>query len=206
MTRWTPDTLVRIDAQYDRARASDGHSRFGVYLAQRPALFHEPGEPDTPLANAEEFAAAVWQVACAPVMSPGYVRVRPDLTAVRIEHREDGEGLLAVVDVPLPHTALRAHLPYRWRDWQPARDLDDDADGYAGSWLPGDDRPAVLVTAQVRVPLVGPWPVPAAPRGLGLTVSAMDAVDLLAEQVNQAAGPMVTALIARPGGAGGGAW
>ncbi|MDT3396146.1 hypothetical protein RKE29_05740 [Streptomyces sp. B1866] len=201
MSYWTPTTLVRVDDDYDRDRASDGYSRFGVYLAQRPDWFHESGEPDTPL-GAEEFAAAVWQVATGPVMSPGYVHTRPDLGAVRILHREDGAGLLAVVDVPLPHSAVRSRLPYAWRDWEKDRySLADDGDGgYRQLVAPGDDRPAVLVTAQVRAPLDGALLAPTATRGRGLTADAKTAVRVLAGQVNAVAGPMVAALTTGPGG------
>lgn len=194
MSPWTPETLARIDEEYDRERASNGASRLGAYLDDRLDRFHEWDEPDTPL-GAEEFAAAVWEVATSPVMAPGYVHTRPDLGAVRLAHRDDGEGLVAVVAVPVRHGALRARLPYQWRDWQHDRYRLGDDEEYRQLIAPEDEsRPAVLVTAEVRVPLVGDLVAPTATRGVGLVADAKAALRLLVDQVNAAAGPLVAAM------------
>ncbi|WP_435238222.1 hypothetical protein [Streptomyces sp. YPW6] len=198
MTAWTPTTLVGIDDAYDRARASDGHSRLGAYLADRPGRFHEYGEPDTPL-TAAEFAAAVWEVATSPVMSPGYVHTRPDLGAVRLAFAEDGSGLVARVTVTLPHSALRTRLPYAWRDWGPDRYGLADEGPYRQLVAPGDDRPAVLVTAEVSAPLAGcSLHTPTATRSHGLVADAKQALRLLVAHVNAHAGPMVATVHGQP--------
>jgi hypothetical protein len=54
-------------------------------------------------------------------MSPGYVRIRPDLGSIGPAFSEDGEGrLLFDIQVPLSHCDLRAEcrqrIPYTWRD------------------------------------------------------------------------------------------
>lgn len=191
MTAWTATTLVRTDDAHDRDRASDGHSRLGAYLADRLDRFHEYGEPDTPL-TAEEFAAAVWEVATSPVMSPGYVRTRPDLGHVRLAFTEDGSGLVARVAVPLPHSALRARLPYAWRGWQPYRYHLDEDERYDSLIAPDDDRPAVLVTAEVLASLAGcELHAPRSTHGHGLVADAKRALRLLVGHVNTHAGPMV---------------
>jgi hypothetical protein len=198
MTAWTPTTLVGIDDAYDRARASDGHSRLGAYLADRADRFHEYGEPDTPL-TAEEFAAAVWEVATSPVMSPGYVRTRPDLGHVRLAFAEDGSGLVARVGVPVSHGALRTRLPYAWRDWETDRYGLADEEPYRQLVAPGDERPAVLFTAEVAAPLAGcELHTPTATHGHGLVADAKRALRLLVTHVNAKAGPMVATVQASP--------
>lgn len=191
MTAWTATTLVRTDDAYDRDRASDGHSRLGAYLADRLDRFHEYGEPDTPL-TAEEFAAAVWEVATSPVMSPGYVRTRPDLGHVRLAFAEDGSGLVARVAVPLPHSALRTRLPYAWRGWETDRHGLADEGPYRQLVAPADDRPAALVAAELSAPLAGcELHTPCSTRGHGLVADAKRALRLLVRHVNTHAGPMV---------------
>lgn len=190
MTTWTPSTLVRTDDPYDRARASDGRSRLGAYLDQHLDRFHEYDAPDTPL-SAEEFAMAVWDVATAPVMSPGYVRTRPDLGHVRLAPADDGSGLVARVGVLLHHSALKSRLPFAWRDWEPYRYHPEHDERYDGLTAPDNDRPAVLITAEVSAPLPGRLYTPMDTRGPGLIEDAKQAVRLLVEQINAHAGPMV---------------
>lgn len=194
MSSWTPATIVRIDEEYDRARASNGSSRLGAYLDDRLDSFHEWDEPDTPV-SAEEFAAAVWEVATSPMMSPGYVRTRADLGMVRVQNRSDGDGLLVSVAVPVRHGALKARLPFQWREWERDRYGIGDDDDYPQLVAPEDsDRPAVLITAEVRAPLVGPLHTPTATRGRELHEDAKAALRLLVDQVNAAAGPIVATM------------
>lgn len=194
MSPWTPATIARIDEEYDRERASNGSSRLGAYLDDRLDSFHEWDDPHTPLA-AEEFAPAVWEVATSPLMSPGYVQTRADLGMVRVLRREDGEGLLVSVAVPVRHNALRDRLPYQWRDWERDRYGIGNDDGYPQLVAPEDgDRPAVLLTAEVRAPLVGALHTPTATRGRELHEDAKAALRLLVDQVNAAAGPIVATM------------
>ncbi|MEU3640010.1 hypothetical protein AB0H23_27800 [Streptomyces albogriseolus] len=52
-------------------------------------------------------------------MAPGYVRHRPDLARVTLEHHdEDPAQLVAVIELPLTHSALSPSIPYTWGDWE----------------------------------------------------------------------------------------
>lgn len=194
MNAWTPETIARTDEEHDRARASNGSSRLGSYLDDRLDSFHEWDEPLTPL-SAEEFAVAAWEVATSPMMSPGYVRTRADVGMVRVLRREDGEGLLVSVAVPVRHSGLKVRLPFAWRDWERNRYGVGDDDDYPQLVGPEDDgRPSVLVTAEVRAPLVGALHTPTATRGAELHADAKAALRLLVDQVNAAAGPIVATM------------
>lgn len=187
---WTPSTLALIDEDYDRVNASDGISRYGVYLAQRPRDF--AGWDPEPL-SPSEFAVAAWRIATAPIMHPGYVRTRPDLVGIRAGFAEDEPSAVLTVSVPLLHHDLVVRLPYEWRDWQPRHYRHDNS--YSEWTAPDDQRPAVLATAEVRVPVPEALlPVPKHLRGPGLLADAREAVFTLAELVNDKAGPVVARL------------
>ncbi|MEV4974424.1 hypothetical protein [Streptomyces scopuliridis] len=182
---WTPGTLALTADDYDRDNASDGISRYGAYLDQHAADFHEYGEPTTPL-PAAEFAAAAWRVATAPIMSPGYVRLRPDIAAADCAFTDDGQ-LMLIVTVPVPHSALSARVPYVWRDWE------SDPYGFTDGpfrRLVAPEGPALLMTAEIRV-VVNGLPVPSRVRGPGLLGDARTAVAFLVHRLNDAAGPVV---------------
>ncbi|MEV7422847.1 hypothetical protein [Streptomyces sp. NPDC091212] len=181
--RWTPGILARIDDEYDRTNASDGISRYGAYLNQHTPDFHEYGEPDTPL-PAPEFAAAAWRVATAPVMSPGYVRLRPDITAVDCAFTDDGL-LMLMVTMPVPHSALAARVPYAWRDWE--RDRYGFTEG-PYQRLVEPEGPAILVSAEIRI-VVNGLAAPEHVRGPGLLDDARTALGVLVHRLNGAAGP-----------------
>ncbi|MFF4574860.1 hypothetical protein [Streptomyces sp. NPDC001410] len=197
---WAPSTLVRVD-DYDARNASDGRSRYGAYLAARLDWFHEYGVPDQPLSPAE-FAAAAWTVATSPVMSPGYVRIRPDLSGITSAFSEDGEGrLLFEIQVPLDHYDLRAEcrsrIPRAWRDWQPGSVLDTDSSGpYRPRREPDSQRPALLTTAVMRLVAEDTWGLvtPQHTTGDGLVDDANRAIAVLAANINEHGGPMVAAL------------
>ncbi|KPI12060.1 hypothetical protein OK074_2681 [Actinobacteria bacterium OK074] len=193
-TSWGPTTLVRVDHEYDARNASDGSSRYGAYLAARLDEFHEYGEPEQPL-SAGEFAATVWRVATSPVMSPGYVRVRPDLTSVTPRFSEDGEYLFFDLHVPLQHHDLEARhrIAYTWRDWQPG---EGSSGPYRPSWEPDSKHPAVLTTTVVRIVADDTWRLvaPQHTRGRGLLDDAKRAVAVLVENINKHGGPLVAAL------------
>lgn len=187
---WKPATLALVDDDYDRANASDGRSRYGAYLAQHPRDF-TAWEPH-PL-SAPEFAVAAWRIASSPVMSPGYVRIRPDLEAITVGFAEDDPHVVLTVKVPLLHGDLAARLPYQWRDWQLGHFRHDGS--YQERIAPGDQHPAVLATADVRIPVAEALlPVPKHLRGPGLLADAREAVFTLAELVNEEAGPIVARL------------
>jgi hypothetical protein len=184
--------LSWIDHEYDRAYASDGVSRYGAYLRQRADWFDDEHTPAS-------FAATAWRVATGPVMSPGLVRMRPDLHGIDVGFGEDGEGILrATVHVPVPfHTlpTLAGRIGYQVADWQSERSWDPDGPRYEEP-RPARDRGALLITAALYLPLdVAHLP--------GVNVDdcapvnrplALRAVAELVHQVNAQAGPLVDAL------------
>ncbi|MEV7595496.1 hypothetical protein AB0O42_35055 [Streptomyces sp. NPDC089922] len=197
MTDWTPTTLLSVDEHNDRERASNGYSRYGAYLADRPAKFHEYEEPGTPL-TAQEFAAAAWEVATPPVLI-GYVSLRPDLKAVTTGFTENGE-LLLKVSVPLWHNDLQAERRPRhpWQDWTTEYDYATRDDRYRHAFEPEikGDRPAVLTVSQILIPTTD-WdlPAPQHTEGRALVEEAKHVVHEIVRRVNQHAGPMVAQLL-----------
>ncbi|MFJ6212173.1 hypothetical protein ACIQGZ_02375 [Streptomyces sp. NPDC092296] len=179
MPHFTLGTLALIDDADDRDRSSDGDSRYGAYLALHAAEFHDGG----PL-GAVEFARTVWWIATSPVMSPGYVRIRPDLHSLAPVITDDGLALR--IDVPVRHHAL-AHRPTgSTGDWQT-----DPWDRSGNPWPrltePGTHRhPALLLTATLLIPVPDSvLTVPTAHRpGPALTRQAKHAVKALVRHAN----------------------
>jgi hypothetical protein len=182
--------LVVLDDAYDHAFASDGISRLGAYLRRDRWLSAPEGDLE-PVG----FAAAVWRIATPPVMAPGYVRIRRDLTAVTA-HPSDGIPDLLVVTVHVPigwprgrntHPAARG-----WRGWIRPRSFDDGPDAYHD---PDEDRPALLTTARLRLPIpAGDLPVPGRDRGGAVDLrAAKSACSVIAAHIN-AAGPLLAVL------------
>jgi len=182
MPDFTSRTLALLDDTDDRDRSDDGHSRYGAYLRINADQFHNDGDPLTPA----EFAHAAWRIATSPVMSPGYVRIRPDLRDVTPDLTGDDYDSLALrIVVPVRHTALTRR----------SAQLTDWATRYSG-W--GDDRwkvlvepeptnrAALLLTATLLVPV--PEHALIAPTttrpGRTLTREAKRAVRALAEHAN----------------------
>ncbi|MEV4611667.1 hypothetical protein AB0K43_03565 [Kitasatospora sp. NPDC049258] len=147
MPEFGPHTLAVTDDSYDRSRASDGDSRYGAYLALHPHLLNDDGEPLRPVS----FAAVAWMVATSPIMAPGYVRVRPDLHAITAVITDDGRLALRIT-VPLRHHAL-THRPGRVLDWQREHNPWADQRWAALETPEPSDRTAVLVTADLIVPV-----------------------------------------------------
>ncbi|MFE6745837.1 hypothetical protein ACFVGM_08300 [Kitasatospora purpeofusca] len=185
-------TLAVVDDRYDERHASNGHSRFGVYLDHDAYRLDDSGSP---LSRAE-FAAFAWTIAMS-TMSPGYVRLRPDLLAVTAAQAEDDpSGLVLRITAPLPHRVLNTRPgPDRWLDWE--------NDCYRhGPWsakvepVP-DRRPVLTLTADILLPLPADQlvPPPASWPGSELTRTAKRAVARLAEHVNTHGGPAVDELL-----------
>lgn len=122
----------------------DRLTRYGNYLRLHPEMFER-------VESTSEFAQACWLVATGPIMSPGFVEVRDDVS-IRIRHDEAGEGiLLASVGVPVSAHQLRA--TYRFPDADTWR-LDHSWSGEFPRYLPPTAREgqvAVLPTFDVRV-------------------------------------------------------
>lgn len=201
MTEWAPTDLVRVDEDGDRSGASDGHSRYGVYLSQRLDEFHDYDSTDAPLTT-EEFAAAAWRVATPPVLT-GYVLLRPDVQSIEAvwNENEDGDGSLAFkVSVPLWFGDLPSDRRprYPWQDWTTQYDIATRDDKYRRASEPvlKPGRPAVLTVANLLIPAAD-WdlPVPQHIRGRGLTDDAQQVVREVVRQINHHAGPMVAQLL-----------
>ncbi|GGV39556.1 hypothetical protein GCM10010495_66150 [Kitasatospora herbaricolor] len=182
MPQFTAHTLALIDDAYDKANASDGSSRFGSYLAVNAGRLHDAGAPLGPV----DFAQAVWRIATSPVMSPGYVRIRPDLAALAlVTTGEDYDRIALRIDVPLHHDVLTHRPAARSEDWQ-----HDPWHISTDRWLrhvePGLDRPALLLTATLFVPV--PEHVLTAPSvarpGPAMTREAKQTVRNLVEHAN----------------------
>ncbi|MFG3051415.1 hypothetical protein ACGFZP_10790 [Kitasatospora sp. NPDC048239] len=187
-------TLAIVDDIYDREQASDGHSRYGAYLAQHADDFHDGGEPLGPV----DFAAVAWSVATAPVMVPGYVAVRPDVYPLTVHRDYEGRAVLSA-KVGLRHRDLTRRPDSRFRplDWErdPWGRHDDPWPVLVGPEL--TDRPAVLVAATLLVPVPdGILLRPTAARpGRTLTHEAKQVVAALAAHANSALAPLVDDLL-----------
>ena len=104
---------ILTDDVYDHDRASDGFSRFGIYLAMRlPAIAHH--DPDV-LTDPVRWASFAWATAAPPVMFPGYVEWVDPIEDIQIGW-DDGHLAIEVV----VRTACSVKLP-GWRSWE--RDL-----------------------------------------------------------------------------------
>ncbi|RKN51642.1 hypothetical protein D7231_35580 [Streptomyces klenkii] len=197
MADWTPTTLLSVDEHGDRAQAGNGHSRYGAYIADRPAKFHAYGEPGTPLPG-PEFAAAAWEVATPPVLL-GYVNLRPGVKAVTTAFTDTGD-LLLKVSVPLRHHDLPSGRRPRhpWQDWTSEYDHADHDDKYRHAFEPEirADRPAVLTVSHLLLPTTG-WdlPTPQHTEGRALVEEAKHVIHEIVHQVNAQAGPMVAQLL-----------
>ena len=184
MPQFTDQTLALIDDEYDRANASDGSSRFRSYLAVNAGRLHEDGAP----LSAVDFAHAVWRIATSPVMSPGYVRIRPDLAGVTlVTSGVDYDQLALRIDVPLRHRVLARRPAGRPGDWE--RDPWSSSNEWAAAIEPGLRGPALLLTATLLVPL--PEHALTAPSvarpGPAMTRQAKQTVWAIAEHANASA-------------------
>ncbi|MEU7222295.1 hypothetical protein [Streptomyces chrestomyceticus] len=204
MTTWSSTTLVTVADDYDREMGDSGaplDSRFGRYLTQ-----HLDGLWDDDRTDPAAFLVWAWQVATPPVMSLGYVRIRPDLGAVRlIQSQEDGR-LLVEVEAPVQHGQLAPGVrpPYAaMRDWETDR-YAYSSDGPRALQAPADEStPALLLTATLRLPTdgwtlhepAGKWPVEEL-----LIDDAKQAVAIAVAGINDIAGHRVAKLIGDEGG------
>ncbi|GAA2690644.1 hypothetical protein LV78_006969 [Actinosynnema pretiosum] len=172
----------RIDDGGDWSAASDGVSRFGVYLGRSGFELVE---------DAASFATSVVRVALPPVMSPGYVRQHPRVQDVSALRGDAGELVFAVSLVSALPAALEA-MGRRSLGWERER--------FAGqvSWLEPVrcDRVGLLPVLVVRVPV----PVEAlpAPRyradGAPELGAAKRAVQVVVAELERVVAPVLQAL------------
>jgi hypothetical protein len=175
---------------HDRRSAAEGVGRYGAYLKLHAARFDPWQEaPGKVTRDPVDFAAAAFQVATGPIMSPGYVgwhgRVQGH-HAGRSAH--DGRLVVAVtLAVPSP-----VRLPWDWRGWE--RDVH-------GRYLePDDRRPLGLARLELRWPVgTERLPTPRRPKRPGIPNlrDAARAVAVLVDQVNATVGPILAELEAR---------
>ncbi|MFD7986851.1 hypothetical protein ACFV4M_26195 [Kitasatospora indigofera] len=181
MPQFTAHTLALTDDEYDTVDASGSNSRFDAYLATNAGRLHEDGAPLRPL----DFAHAVWRIATSPVMSPGYVRIRPDLAALTLVTTGDYQDQPALrIDIPLRHRVLTRRPATLLGDWE--RDPWSSSNEWAAPIEPGLRRPALLLTATLLLPV--PEHVLAAPSvarpGPAMTREAKQVLRALVQHAN----------------------
>jgi hypothetical protein len=179
-----------VDTDYDRARASDGVSRYGAYLRGHTEAFQPCYGADAGGITLDpgEFAAAAFRVATGPIMSPGYVRWHPRVLDHQVSHGDDPEPDRLVCQVTLA-ISLPLWLGSPWGSW---------TERFGDPWRePDDDRHAALASLALRWPLATsalPRPrTPAAPGRPNLR-DAKAATAALVAAINATAGPVLARL------------
>lgn len=203
MTEWSTTTLVAIAEDYDR-HAGDTNapldSRFGRYLTQRIEDLWEEDRDDP-----ADFLVWAWNVATPPIMSPGYIRIRPDLSAVRLTRSQYDGRLLLEITTPIGHGQLAkgARPPYAMRDWETDR-YEYTSDRFRSLQAPEDEsKPALLLSGVLYLPAddwtlhqpTGKWAVEEL-----LVDDAKQAVAVAVKNINRVAGHQIAALIGSEGG------
>jgi hypothetical protein len=173
-----PPRLFAVALPYDRDHASDGYSRYGVYLAQEQRQF----EPDS---HVLDHAVTAWRLARPPIMAPGFVWSASRVIGSKLwvdEVREvDNEWRSAVrasIDVAY-------QLSSQWASWQ-RRDWERD---YAGTWREPDTTGPVSLcsvryVATLPVTADSLPPIPNVSDGRALTDWAHDVVGQLVDALN----------------------
>jgi hypothetical protein len=198
-----------VDREYDRSHASDGISRYGVYL--RDAAF----EPWTDHDQAVEWAVFAWARATGPVMSPGYVRYHPRVLGARLE-RSGWDGSLAAgvslvsawpeqLTGALARAVQLGDREAYWQDWP----VEYRGGGTAYYYQPSEAdiaaRPYLLTTVGVQftVPSAA-LPDPPAASAARLEAGRQAVAVVLAE-LNRVVGPVLNAGLGGGSPAAGGA-
>lgn len=189
--------MFRFHDAHDCERASDGVSRYGVYLRQNVSRFAD--WDDLVTTDPAMFARAAWQVATSPVMAPPYL----DWTAERVQSvtpalSEHDESLIAQVQVAVPRPAALAEVR-GFAEWARGNCRNP------GYHTPYDDavarRPAML-TSTTLVFAIEPGELYRPQDAPELTVrDAKRAVKRLAALLDERVAPIVAALDAPVGAA-----
>ncbi|MFD0687340.1 hypothetical protein [Actinomadura fibrosa] len=194
--------MFRFHDAEDRDRASDGVSRYGVYLRRHPRLFTDFEDPVT--VDPVLFVIGAWQVATAPIMSPPYLDWTAErLLSVELSGSEHDGSLIARCQFAADRPAALREVG-GFADWQ----CDAGWSGVRGYQAPDDDvlaRGPVMLTSTAVL-----WSIPAdrlyapadAPETL-TTIDAKQAVRRLAELLDARLAPVLAALDTSPGR---GAW
>jgi hypothetical protein len=198
--------LFWIEHEHDRVAASDGVSRYGVYVRQRiHGGFAECWDGTFETLLAERFAALAWHTATSPVMAPPYADWRSPVLSARfgLDADSGSDGLIATVEIatrwPRGLGDERGYADGRcWYSWPRGRS----SSGEEYFRAPYEDEVARGgYYALTTVRLVFPVPVrllPAAP-GAGhrrgeVEETARHAVAALTGELNRETGPVVQAL------------
>jgi hypothetical protein len=193
-------TAFWIDDRYDREYASDGVSRYGAYVRQSSSIAECcHGTWDDARLRQVRFAAAAWETATTPVMSPGYVRRHPQLISAQVTFNACDGTLSGQVEMvtPWPHQLVRSPDWQRgtaWRDW-PA----ESRGGRTVYRVPDDDEVAahhyLMASARLVFPLRAGMKLPSAPSGRqDCEDHAREAVEALVIAMNTVVSPVVTTL------------
>jgi hypothetical protein len=166
----------------DWDQASDGISRYGAYLAQHRGMFRDvDGQPTgDPL----EFAAAAWEIAHSPIMSPAYVSTHPRIQSA-VATWDYEHNLAVTVTVALDNVPAVTQLR-RARGWA--------HDRISGQWYDPDDCAALtaMCKAVIRVPIrPGDLPLPEYRDTIPVTEVAKAAVAALCTVLN----PVLSAVL-----------
>ncbi|TYB47873.1 hypothetical protein [Actinomadura chibensis] len=193
MTALNTGPLFVYDDADDRDRASDGVSRYGVYLRRNPRLF-APWDGDAPVTDDPVvFAAAAWQVATSPTMAPPYLSWTAErIQSVTLAHSDHAPALIARVRVAAPRPAPLAGLR-GFGDW-------DRGDRWNRGYHTPDDAalahaPALLTSAEVlfHLPAADLYVPADAPARLTVT-DAKASVKRLARLLHERLVPVLAAL------------
>jgi len=198
------------DDDYDRELSSDGVSRYGHYVRSAAATPNaligacfDDGYWDDEATRTAHFAAAAWETATGPVMSPGYIREHPRVLDARVQVSGWDGTLTGTVALAAPWPAPLAGA----RDWQAGAWWHDwEQQSLIGSpgYFRGPDEqdearyPYLLTTARLIFPL-GPAvhaALPPAPRSAdsSLVPAAKAAVAALARAMNTVVVPVIGAI------------
>src|SRR6266496_1498435 len=132
-----------VDEEWDRANASDRVSRYGAYLRGHAELFDPSHDaPNNVTEDPGEFAIAAFQVACGPIMSPGYVCWHPRILDHQVNYGGDPDPTRLICQVTLA-SFLPMRLGSRWGSWTPSLAREGVRAGGGTARRPGDP-PAAL--------------------------------------------------------------
>jgi hypothetical protein len=173
------------DDAADKTSASDGRSRYGIYLAQHQ---HQFRDEDVPTADVFGFALVAWQIAQSPIMRPGYVHTHARVQNSTGHWDHDHRPAIAVTLAAPPATAT-TRLASRWRGWT--------CDHIAEQWRDPEtnDQITALTTLTVRVPLdADTLPTPRYHQDVPDTATAKRAVKVLCRLLNSELAGVLAAL------------
>jgi hypothetical protein len=187
----TPLRVCWVDEDWDRTNASDRVSRYGAYLRSHTKLFdpwHREDAPDGITRDPGEYAVAAFQVACGPIMSPGYVGWHPRVLDHQVGYGENPEPDRLVCTLTLA-TFPPLWLGSPWQGW---------TSHLGRNWSePEDAAHAALASLRLRWPVpVASLPNPQRPDRPGNPnlADAKAAVRALVAEFNRTAGPVLAKL------------